>query len=399
MPAPVSALIASPRRLVAAILLFVALDLTVLATNLWIANQVAEDAVAINMAGRQRMLSQRMTKSLLLAANAKAPEHADLAAEEFVSAYGLFSQTLDAFAGGGTTMGGAGKIVTLHAVQGPAATYVDETRRLLAPLSRQLVEHESAEGLWPDAAAYMVSANGEMLALMNRLTTSLERDSVLRTEQLRVIQTLAFLMALGNFIAIVIGLTRRYKEIEQEKEHWQQMARHDALTGLANRKGFFEAAERVLSRAEREQESGALFLLDLDGFKPINDTLGHPIGDHVLQRFGEKLRAMARQSDVVARLGGDEFVLLCPGLQGSSTIENLSKRIVDAVSTVRPMAVDGKSLGVSIGVASYSPDNYEIDALIGAADHAMYVAKRGGGNAWEVQRIPTAGPDKGAQQQ
>ncbi|WP_230971098.1 diguanylate cyclase domain-containing protein [Nitrogeniibacter aestuarii] len=398
MPIPVSALIASPRRLLAAILLFVALDLSVLVTNLWIAHQVAEDAVAINMAGRQRMLSQRMTKSLLLAANSSAPEHADLAAEEFISAYSLFNQTLEAFAHGGQTLGGDGKTVQLHAVDGAASEYIAEARRLLKPLTVQLVDHAKTDAVWAPAATYMVSTNVEILQLMNRLTSRLEHDSVQRTEQLRVIQTLAFLLALGNFIAIVIGLTRRHKEMENEKEHWQQLARHDALTGLTNRKGFFEAAERVLSRAQRESECGALFLLDLDGFKPINDTLGHPIGDHVLKNFGDRLQSIARQSDVTARLGGDEFVLLCPGLQGASTIDSVCERIVDAVRSVGPMSVNGKSLGVSIGVAHYTPDSYDINALIAAADRAMYEAKRSGSNLWRTQVTNSAIP-KDAQSQ
>lgn len=391
MPIPVSALIASPRRLVAGILLFLALDLSVLVINLQIANHVAEDAVAINLAGRQRMLSQRMTKSLLLAARSDSPEHADHAAEEFVNSYALFNQTLEAFDKGGQTLGGNNEVVVLRAVTGPARQYIRDARRLLAPVGQQLSEdHESNSALWSSTATYLVSTNTEILQLMNQLTSALERGSVERTQHLRIIQTLAFLMALANFIAIVIGMTRRNKEIEKEKEHWQQQARHDALTGLANRKGFFEAAERVLSRAERESDSGALFLLDLDGFKPINDTLGHPIGDHVLERFGERLHSIARQSDVSARLGGDEFVLLCPGLQGEEAIDKLCERLVEAVGAVGPMAINGKTLGVSIGVTLFGPGNYDIDALISSADYAMYNAKRSGSNQWRIQ-LPQAG--------
>jgi len=390
MPIPVSALTASPRRFVAAILLFVALDLTVLVTNLWIAREVAADAVAINMAGRQRMLSQRMTKALLLTANSSAPEHAALAADEFISAYALFNQTLSAFADGGQIVGGDGKLVELEPIKGVARIYLSEAQRLLSPLTEQLVLIKAPETLWPAAANYMVSTNSEILQLMNRLTSALEHDSVERTEQLRVIQTLAFLLALGNFLAIVVGMTRRHREIEEEKEHWQRLARHDALTGLANRKGFFEAAERILSRAERASESGALFLLDLDGFKPINDTLGHPIGDHVLKSFGERLQGIARHSDLTGRLGGDEFVLLCPGLQEQAVINNLCERIIEAVKHIRPMSIDGNTLGVSIGVTTFGPGNYEIAPLINAADHAMYQAKRTGSNLWHTH-LATAG--------
>lgn len=108
MPIPVSALIGSPRRLVTAIVLFVALDLSVLLINLWIAEQVARDAVAINLAGRQRMLSQQTTKALLLATLPNHGQNTESAQKEFEDAFGLFSKTLTAFADGGETSGGDG---------------------------------------------------------------------------------------------------------------------------------------------------------------------------------------------------------------------------------------------------------------------------------------------------
>ena len=101
MPIPVSALIGSPRRLVTAIVRFVALDLSVLVINLWLAEQMAQDAVAINLAGRQRMLSQQTTKALLLASQASSPAEFEAASGEFEAAFGLFDQTLTAFAEGG----------------------------------------------------------------------------------------------------------------------------------------------------------------------------------------------------------------------------------------------------------------------------------------------------------
>ncbi|QID17170.1 diguanylate cyclase [Nitrogeniibacter mangrovi] len=380
MPFPLSTLIGSRRRLVAAILLFLALDLTVLLTNLWIARHVAGDAVAINLAGRQRMLSQRMTKALLLRAQAADPVAQAIAEDEFRNAHAIFMRTLDAFAGGGQTTGSDGRPVVLDPVSDRGAAAVASTQALLAPLPASLADEQQA-GL-QRAADYLVEHNVEILTLMNTLTTALERDSVRRTEQLRLIQSGAFLLALANFVLIVVGLNRRFREAEEESARWQALARLDPLTGLSNRKGFFEAAARQLARAKRGQEPGSLILLDLDGFKPVNDRLGHPVGDAVLVRFAERLRLTARQSDEVARIGGDEFVLLCPGLVDAHAIDDLCRRIVEAMAELTPDELAPKQLGVSIGVASFFDHGYDIDTLIAQADHAMYEAKRGGGDRW-----------------
>jgi len=383
MPLPASVLIASPRRLLAAILLFVALDMTVLITNLRIADQVAEDAVAINLSGRQRMLSQRMTKALLLTVGATDAALAARSRSEFFDAYDLFEQTLGAFAKGGQTRGSDGRVVHLEAVNDAGAAPVARTRALLEPLSAVTERPRDVPGApFDEAAAYMVSANDAILDAMNALTTALEHSSVQRTRTLQIIQAVAFVLALINFLAIVLGLLRRFREAEQEKAHWREMARHDALTGLLNRKGFFEAADRVLSRAAHDSGYGALILLDLDKFKPLNDDFGHPTGDVVLREFADRTRMIARQSDVLARIGGDEFVLLCPGLLSSTDIAHLCQRIVEAMEAIQPAGGATVHLGVSVGVATFPNDGYEIDRLIASADRAMYSAKRKGGNRW-----------------
>lgn len=383
MPFAASSLTASPRRLVAAILLFVALDMAVLVINLRIADQVAEDAVAINLAGRQRMLSQRMTKDLLLTVGATDPALATQARGEFLEAYALFGQTLSAFTFGGQTRGGDGETVMLAPVQGAGAEPVRQTRDLLSAIAAP-VERARVDGSAPlnEVTNYMVRKNAEILSLMNALTSALEHNSVSRTRDLRHIQTSAFMVALLNFMVIVYSLLRRFRAAEREKSHWQEQARHDTLTGLTNRKGFFEAAERILNRAQHNGECGALILLDLDKFKPINDGLGHPTGDMVLRNFAELIRTIARQTDVVARIGGDEFVLLCPGLQHNADITHMCQRIVTAVDTIQPSSSPALRLGVSVGVATFPDDGYEIDSLIAHADRAMYSAKREGGNCW-----------------
>ena len=102
-------------------------------------------------------------------------------------------------------------------------------------------------------------------------------------------------------------MLNHFRRVERDSQQWRELARRDALTGLANRKAFTEAAQGMLARAQGDTVEGALLMLDLDGFKPINDTLGHATGDQVLIALARALESTARTTDVVARLGGDEF--------------------------------------------------------------------------------------------
>lgn len=385
MPLPVSALIGSPRRLVSAIVLFLLLDLTVLVINLWIGEQVAQDAVAINLAGRQRMLSQQITKALLLTTRPGDGEDARSARQETDDAFGLFEETLKAFAEGGKTRGGDGISTHLKAVDGEGAHIVAEARRLITPLSEGLTATRTGPAAErAPAATYMVQHNPQILALMNRLTTVLEHDSIRRTRDLRLIQSGAFALALVNFLIIVIGMARRYRLIEEDSQRWRAMARHDPLTGIANRKAFEEAASAQLMRAQVDTQPGAMLLLDLDGFKGINDRFGHSAGDAILRAVATRLEAAARATDVVARLGGDEFAILCPMLRGKDDVGQLCERLVDSVRGISREDIPGCPLGVSIGVALYPDDGYNPTHLQLLADRAMYAAKRAGGNRWHI---------------
>ncbi|MBL8453582.1 MAG: diguanylate cyclase [Zoogloea sp.] len=385
MPLPVSALIGSPRRLVSAIVLFLLLDLTVLMINLWIAEQVAQDAVAINLAGRQRMLSQQITKALLLTTRPGRGEDARSARQETDDAFGLFEETLKAFAEGGKARGGDGTSAHLKAVNGEGARIVAEARSLITPLSELLAATRTGPAAERGpAAAYMVQHNPQLLALMNRLTTVLEHDSIRRTRDLRLIQTGAFALAMANFLIIVFGMVRRYRLIEEDSQRWRAMARHDPLTGIANRKAFEEAASAQLMRAQVDAQPGAMLMLDLDGFKGINDRFGHSAGDAILRAVATRLEAAARATDVVARLGGDEFAILCPMLSGDDDVGQLCERLVDSVLGISRADIPGCPLGVSIGVALYPDDGYDPAHLQLLADRAMYAAKRAGGKRWHI---------------
>ncbi|MGN6522147.1 MAG: putative bifunctional diguanylate cyclase/phosphodiesterase [Actinomycetes bacterium] len=156
----------------------------------------------------------------------------------------------------------------------------------------------------------------------------------------------------------------------------EREAQHDSLTGLANRALLLERAERLLQSSERNGGALALFLLDLDRFKEVNDTLGHPVGDRVLQVVAERLESSLRNEDMVARLGGDEFAVLLPDtrLEPALTAAN---RIREAIAD--PISIDGLmiDLDASIGIALHPDHGDTVEQLHQRADVAMYLAKFG----------------------
>ncbi len=151
------------------------------------------------------------------------------------------------------------------------------------------------------------------------------------------------------------------------------------LTGLADRAAFAASLARLLQRAE---EPAAVLLVDLDRFKSINDTLGHPVGDALLAAVAGRLRGCIRPRDLAARLGGDEFAILLPGCAGEADAALLARRVVEILS--RPFLVRGHlaSIGASVGVALAPADAAEADELVRAADLALYQAKAEGRGIW-----------------
>ncbi len=166
---------------------------------------------------------------------------------------------------------------------------------------------------------------------------------------------------------------RRAAEAEAEA-----MARRDPLTGLPNRLLLRERLQEALGRLRRSREGCAVLLIDLDRFKPVNDTLGHPMGDALLKKVADRLRSTVRPTDTVARIGGDEFVILQTGVREASDTQALARRLVDLVG--RTYMVDGHllTIGASVGVALAPGDGSEADTLLKNADLALYRAKLDG---------------------
>lgn len=174
-------------------------------------------------------------------------------------------------------------------------------------------------------------------------------------------------------------VAERTEELEQANRRLSQLALQDPLTGLANRNALQQHLDQALSRSQRGNELLAVMLIDLDGFKPINDQHGHAFGDLVLAEVAQRLRQYLREMDLPARLGGDEFVAICERLQSAEDAHQLAKRLLEGLDT--PMHIEGRTVrvGASIGIAlSHGRD--EATSLIRRADAAMYQAKAEGRN-------------------
>ena len=189
-----------------------------------------------------------------------------------------------------------------------------------------------------------------------------------------LLEMLAWTRVLGLRIA---GIRRNAERTELERAALVSMAHTDALTGLPNRRGLQQALATALP-ACHGHHALAVFLLDLDGFKPVNDRLGHDAGDVLLVQVGQRLRAQVRQGDLVARLGGDEFVIMAPGIPGEGEAMVLGRKLLEAFN--QPFDVDGQvcRVGLTIGFALAPHDGTHADDLLKRADAAMYAGKQAG---------------------
>ncbi|SFR77491.1 putative bifunctional diguanylate cyclase/phosphodiesterase [Sphingomonas jatrophae] len=189
---------------------------------------------------------------------------------------------------------------------------------------------------------------------------------------------LALALAIATLVAILRHVRRNRLALEASEAQAHHLAFHDTLTGLPNRARFDERLAAELSRVRSGAGSVALLCLDLDGFKNVNDTLGHPAGDELIRQVGARLSATMRGTDLVARLGGDEFSIVQTGNPSVVDTEILCMRIVEAISEPFDIAGSQVRVGVSIGVAIGPEQASEASELSRKADIALYEAKRQG---------------------
>ena len=185
---------------------------------------------------------------------------------------------------------------------------------------------------------------------------------------------------LMGLIGVMLDITER-KHMEEQIKH---MAQHDSLTGLPNRNLLQDRYQQCCHRAEREQRSFAILMMDMDGFKTVNDTLGHDRGDQLLQQVAKRLEHCIRKTDTLCRLGGDEFIMLLGELHQREDATRVAELVLRTLS--QPFVLEQNQIaqiGVSIGIALYPTDGATLEALLKSADIAMYRAKDGGRNRYE----------------
>jgi diguanylate cyclase (GGDEF)-like protein len=273
------------------------------------------------------------------------------------------------------TMGDGQDQVMAKRAEDAYQTYTDALQGVLDAPPAANLEMPQQRGRFAAAAmrqlvsASMSSERQEMRAFNRQV----DADS----ERVRVATTIAFtacLALLAVCLAVLLGYQRR---VERQAASHRHDSLHDALTKLPNRTLFGQRTEAAMGAAARHGEQVGLLMIDLDGFKQVNDTMGHVNGDLLLQEVAGRLTHSVRGYDTVARLGGDEFAVLLPRLTAPDEADEIAHRVLSALR--QPFVRDGVVLevGGSIGIAIYPNDCENAEQLLQHADIAMYVAKRG----------------------
>ncbi|MDB5963297.1 MAG: sensor-containing diguanylate cyclase/phosphodiesterase [Massilia sp.] len=198
-----------------------------------------------------------------------------------------------------------------------------------------------------------------------------------------------------HYIAVFADITKA----SEQRKLLEQRSHFDALTGLPNRLLLQERLERALGRARADRRQVALAFIDLDGFKGINDDLGHLAGDEVLVMMASRLQKALRESDTLARFGGDEFVAVLTDVQDQAMLSNLITRLMAAAREPLMLAQRTVRLSASVGVSLFPRDGDTAQALLRRADEAMYAAKRAGRDCARMgpSADPLTAPDQEAQ--
>ncbi|WP_426416386.1 diguanylate cyclase domain-containing protein [Aestuariirhabdus sp. LZHN29] len=474
---------------------FLALDLTALMVDIGLSRQIERDAVAINIAGRQRMLSQKLSKaSLMLEQGGDTSTHA---LGEIREASVLFDQTLRAFAVGGRTLGVDGRPVNLQRLDAPLDRQsIEQALLLWTPLNQRIRQLLAAADIADTTSAIdpllvintrktALAQDDALLAEMNRLTLSLEQSALNKSQRMRDFQSLILLLAMANALVILrlvlahlnhnqlnlAMLTRVTDNIDssvfvtsangsiincnrtattlyrcdkatlvgqkiarlfidheatqgvrldgstfdasqvthavdingsehrivtvhdisphKEKEATlSRLAYHDPLTQLPNRLLIRDRLEQEIHRSHRYGLRFTLMFIDLDGFKAINDQLGHDAGDLLLQEVAQRMQACSREADTLGRFAGDEFVAIYTGLVEEDQASRLAQQLIKTIAGIATISGRPIEVGASIGVAIYPRHGTSSEALMKAADSAMYAAKAAGRNRYTEALAP-----------
>jgi diguanylate cyclase (GGDEF)-like protein len=464
--------------------LFFLLDIFLLINTFIISDEVKQDAITINLSGRQRMLSQRMMKCLLMLERFKGQTQQASNLDELRLTFNQFDSTLSAFRLGGIVENADGKMTHLFALNERDTMQLAESGESRWQPYRIAVSSlldadpnlnpAHFDTLLKQAVNIGIERNQSILKLMNKLTVTLEENAVHKTNKLHLIQSVMMGLAITSFCIMLLLMRRELRHINKSKKALNQvihkinaglliydkrgivvaanetagtifgyevfneligkahhhlvfkrgdellgrqkngsvfpvsshcselsaddkdmtletvadislqqsveaslskLAYYDALTGLPNRLLFDDRLLQGILSANRQDTKLALLFVDLNQFKPVNDTYGHHVGDMLLKEIANRLHQQLRGEDTISRLGGDEFVVLLNSISSKVDCEMIIHKLLQALRA--PFEADDNILlypDASIGACIY-PDDGEHDLMV-KADQAMYIAKR-----------------------
>lgn len=242
-------------------------------------------------------------------------------------------------------------------------------KNVSGPTYEAIWQRVDAQGTW-EGELWGVRKSGETFP--QRLSVSAVRDDHSRTT---------------HYVVVFNDITP-YRAYKEKLEH---LARHDALTGLANHAEFERQCREAISRARRSGHRVAVLFVDLDGFKIINDVHGHAVGDNLLRIIAARMTATVRQTDLVARIGGDEFGVLVGDMDDAARSAAVARKLLDALNEPVVSPTGEHVLGASIGISLFPDDGEEVAMLLQQADGAMYRVKQDGGNGYRFRAEDAGG--------
>jgi len=218
------------------------------------------------------------------------------------------------------------------------------------------------------------------VAIVHRPTWWNSRHTVIVLESL----ALLIVIILGWVLVLRHQVRQQTSIIRNNEQRFRHLAQHDALTGLFVRTVLLERLEAEMQKATQNATSLALLMIDVDGFKQFNDTMGHAAGDEILVALSRRIQGSVREADTIARMGGDEFIALLPGVHGTQEAERIASQVLGAVSVPFPMRETDISVSVSIGVTVYPSGGKDTTSILHSADVALYRAKAMGRNRHQL---------------
>jgi diguanylate cyclase (GGDEF)-like protein len=382
-------------------LLLVSIFVTLIVASLLLLSWRQSRMSALGWWGAGNLLAAAAATVPLLSERLVSGAFADVASSTIFLAYGLFWAGIRAFEGRSTTLGWAavGAVTWLVAAYLPVFRDDPVARQVLSSMILGVYTAASAFALMGERSEGLVSRNAAVFFLALHavifacripvaLAHGLGSEADLRNHFFAAfaLENLLFTVAMAF---ILLAMVKERLELAQRRQ-----ALTDPLTGLPNRRAFFERGGAMLQSGARGARDCAIVLFDLDGFKQVNDTRGHNAGDQALKSFSRVASAQIPADALFARIGGEEFALLASGMSGEEAVQ-VAERVRTASEACRIETDEGSfSVTVSGGVASRPPASTTLDRLLAEADQALYAAKRLGRNRNELA-LP--GPDAASQ--